>query len=86
LRHVTQLVFEQINAHAFHVLFDVLLPVERGQVEVEQLLVFGAEIQPKLLHVVVREGPLVGAEEADDVCKLVDFLVSFQQPKEKKQS
>lgn len=76
---ITQLVFKQINSHALHVLFDVFFPVERLHVEVEELLIVGVQIAPKLLHVVVREGPFVGAEEADDVGELVDFLVSFQQ-------
>jgi hypothetical protein len=76
-----QIVFKQIDSHAFHVLLDVVFPVEGGQIKEEKLLVLGVEIPPEILDVVVGEFPFVSAEERDDVCKLMNFLVSFQQSK-----
>lgn len=76
---ITQLVFKQINSHSLHVLFDVHFPIERLHIEVEELLVIGVHVAPQLLHVVIRKRPFVGAEKADNVGELVDFLVSFQQ-------
>lgn len=75
---VGKVVFEQIHPHSYHVMTDVFLPVERGQVEEEDSAVLFVEIIPEPLNVVVGKNPLVGAEERDDVREFVDFLVSFQ--------
>lgn len=77
LGSIAQLVFEQIDAHPLHVLFDVFFPVERLHVEVEEFLIVGIHVAPKLLHIVIRKSPFIGAEETDDVGELVDLFVSF---------
>lgn len=75
---VGKVVFEQIHPHSYHVMTDVFIPIEWGQVKEEDRTIFFIQISPKLLNIVVRENPFIGAEERDDIRKFMDFLVSFQ--------
>lgn len=73
-----QVILEQVNSYAFDVVFEVRLPVKILHGEVEHLFVTRIHSRPHVLHVVVRELPLVCAEVRYDTNEFVNFLVHFQ--------
>lgn len=75
-----QRLLQQIHASAPGEGVKIEVPVQVGHVELVELPIFGVQLVPQLLRVVVPEDPLLGREVGDHFEKFFDFFVALDQP------